>query len=190
MPSSDAPGNPWHSPSCMASASTTASIARMWPNAAAPSSYISRESSSFVFSSPRSSGGLAPSASGMFAPCDPFGIRRAVNQPLLQSISGFLALSHGKPKTRSYAFIGTTKTSDLSTGLRCPKYWTKRLAFRLSFAAIITWPLRPWEEVNAGLCGSSRFLSSLGDITMLIAPRSISAFTRCMLPHIFHTRTS
>jgi len=59
---------------------------------------------------------------------------------LLRLISGFLAINHGKPKARSYTFIGTTKTSDSSTGLRYSKNWTKRLAFRLSFADIITGP--------------------------------------------------
>jgi hypothetical protein len=67
------------------------------------------------------------SASGTFARCGPFGSRKAVNRMLQQSISGFLAINHRKPKTRSYTFIGTTRTSDLSTGLRCsntePRDW-------------------------------------------------------------------
>jgi len=45
-------------------------------------------------------------------------------------------------------------------------------------------------EVNAGSWGNSSFLSRLGDIKMLIAPQWISALTRCMLPCMFHTRTS
>ena len=49
---------------------------------------------------------------------------------------------------------------------------------------------RAGVKVNAGSYGSSSFLSRLGDIMMLIAPQSISALTRCMLPCIFHTRTS
>jgi hypothetical protein len=77
--------------------------------------------------SPRSGRGLMRSASGIFACCGPFGTRKAINRPLQQSISGFLAINHGKPKTRSYTFIGTTKTSDLSTSLRCsitePRDW-------------------------------------------------------------------
>jgi hypothetical protein len=77
--------------------------------------------------SPRSGRGLVQSASGIIARCGPSGARRAVNRPLLQSISGFLATNHGKPKTRSYTFIGTTITSDSSTGLRSsntePRDW-------------------------------------------------------------------
>jgi len=42
-------------------------------------------------------------------------------------------------------------------------------------------------EVNAGSYGSLGFLSRLGDKKMLIAPQSICALTRCMLPCIFST---
>jgi len=42
-------------------------------------------------------------------------------------------------------------------------------------------------KVNAGSYGGSSFLSRLGDIMMLIAPQSISALTRCMLPCIYST---
>jgi len=45
-------------------------------------------------------------------------------------------------------------------------------------------------EVNAGLYGSSSFLSRLSEIEMLIAPQSMCTLTCCMLPCIFHTRTS
>jgi len=69
-----------------------------------------------VFSSLCSARGLARFAPGIFAHCGPFGVCKAVNQLLVQLISAFLALNHGKPRTGSYAFIGTTKTSDLSTG--------------------------------------------------------------------------
>jgi hypothetical protein len=142
-----------------------------------------------VFSSPRSRTGLVPSASGIFACGGPFATRRAVNQRLVKLISGFLVLNHVKPRTRSYALIGTTKTSDSSTGFRCSKYCTKNLAFRLSLADIITCPLRLWGEVNAGSWGNSDFLSRLGNIKMLVAPVSISALTCCMLPYMFRTRT-
>ena len=72
----------------------------------------------FVYSSPCSSRELVPSTSGIFANCGRFRIRRAVNQPFLWLSSGFPALIHCKPKTWSYAFIWTTKSSDLSTGVR------------------------------------------------------------------------
>jgi len=174
----------------MVNTSTTSSLAKRWLNAVAPSSCISGGGSSWVFPSPLSRGGLARSASGIFAHGGPFGIRRAVNQPLVQSISGFLALNDGKPSTWSYAFGGMTKTSNSSTGLRCSKYWTKRLAFQLSLADIITWALRPCMEVSAGAWGNSSFLSRLGDLKILIAPQLISSLTHCMLPCMFHTRTS
>ena len=45
-------------------------------------------------------------------------------------------------------------------------------------------------EVTAGLWGNLSFLGRLGDIKMLVAPQLISALTRCMLPCMFHTRTS
>jgi len=41
-----------------------------------------------------------------------------------QAIPVFGALNHGRPRTRSYALIGTTHTTDLPTGVRCLKYWT------------------------------------------------------------------
>ena len=98
----------------MAKASTTSSLGKRWPNVVAPSSCISGGGSSFVFSSPRSGKELAQSASGIFARCGPFGVRRAVNRPLVQSISGFLALNHGKPRTRLYAFGSWDNSSFLS----------------------------------------------------------------------------
>jgi len=174
----------------MANALTTSSLAKRWPNAVALSSWISEGGPSIVLSSPHSGTGHGQSDSGIVACCDPFSVRRAVNGPLLPSISLFLALNHGKPKPRSYAFIRKTKTSDLSTGSRGSKYWTKRLAFWLSFADIITWSLRPWVDVNAGSWGNSSFLTRLGYIEMLLAPQLISALPCCMLPCMFCTRTS
>jgi len=127
IPSRDSPGNPWDSASCMANISTSSSLAESCPNAVAPSSCISQGGSSLVFSSPHSSGVLAHCASGILARCGQFAVLRAVNGPLLQSISRFLPLNHGKARSRSYALIGTIKTSNSSTGLRCSKYCTKRL---------------------------------------------------------------
>jgi len=190
MPSRDAPSSLWHYPSRIANASITSSLANRWPNAVALNSCTSGGGSLLLFSSPRSGRGLARSASGIFARCDPCSVCWAVDRPLLQSISGFLAFNHRKPKTRLYAFIGMTTTSDSLPGLRCSNYWTMRLAFRLSFADIITWRLRPWVEVNAGSCGNLSVLSRLGDTKMLIEPQSVSALTCCMLPCILITRTS
>jgi hypothetical protein len=48
----------------------------------------------------------------------------------------------------------------------------------------------PCHMANAGSYVGSSFLSRFGDIMMVIATQSISALTRCMLPYIFHTRTS
>ena len=60
------------------------------------------------------------SASGIFARCTPFGVHRAVNRPLLQSISGFLAMA--SPRLGRIPSLGRlTKTSDSSTGLRYSK---------------------------------------------------------------------
>jgi len=174
----------------MANASTTSSLAKRWSNVVAPSSWISREGSTFVFPSPHSGRGHEWSVSGIFASCGPFGVRRAVNLPLVQSISGFQALNDGTPRTWLYAFIGTTITSDSLMGSTYSKYCTRTLASRLSFADFITRPLRPWVEVNAGLWGNSDFLSRLGDIKMLVAPQLISALTRCKLPSMSYTRTS
>jgi len=56
----------------------------------------------------------------IFARCDPFGVRRAVNRPLLQSISGILAMA--SPRLGRIPSLGRlTKTSDSSTGLRYSK---------------------------------------------------------------------
>jgi len=68
------------------------------------------------------------SASGIFARCNPFGVHRAVNRPLLQSISGFLAIaSPGLGRIPSLGRL--TKTSDSSTGLRYSKTEPRDLPF-------------------------------------------------------------
>jgi hypothetical protein len=64
-----------------------------------------------------------------------------------QSMSGFRARNHCRPKTTSYAMIGTTSTSNWSTGARCLKYSTEIVIFWLSFVCSITWPLRPMVVV-------------------------------------------
>jgi hypothetical protein len=85
MPSSHAPSNPGHSPSHMTNASTTSSLAQRCSNAVA--------GLMILCPSPRSGRGLVRSASGTFGRCGPFGACRAVNRPLQQSISGFLAMA-------------------------------------------------------------------------------------------------
>jgi len=190
MPFRDAPSNLWHSPSRMANVSTTSPRAERSPNEVAPSSSIYGGRSWAVFASPRSGRGLAQSTSRIFACCGPFGVRRAVNLSFVQSISGFLGLHDSKPRTRLYALVGTTKTSNSSTSRMRSKCWTKRLAFRLSFADIITWQLRPWVEVNAGLWGTSSFVSRLSDFKMLVAPQAIGDLPYCTLPFMFCTTNS
>jgi len=189
MPCRDFRSNCSHFPIRIANTLTAFSLATRWPNAVALSCCLSGGGSSLGFSSLCSRKGLVRSASGIFPHCYLFGVRRADNRPLLLSYSGFLALNDGKLKTRSYIFIATTKSSNSLTGIMYSKYWNKRLAFRLTFADIITWPWRPWAEVNAGSYGNLRFLSRLGDIRMLIALQSISSLTHCMLPVMYGTRT-
>jgi len=122
MTSTDALWNPEHSASRMANVLTTPSLAQRGPNMVAQCCCISGRGSIFVLSSLHSSRGLARSASVIFLSCDPFGVHRADNQPVLRSISAFLASNHAKPNTGSYAALGTTKTSDWATGSRCSKY--------------------------------------------------------------------
>jgi len=145
MPSSHAPSNPWHSPSHMTNALTTSSLAQRWSNAAAPSSCIPGGRRTTLVTSPRS-GRLVWSASGIFARCGPFRARRAVNRPLLQSISRFLAMA--SPRLGRIPSLGRlTKTSDSSTGLMYSKYWTKSLAIPFS-PYIITGPGWRWMLVR------------------------------------------
>jgi len=63
----------------------------------------------------------------------------------------------------------------------------KRLNKATCLLALYRHPHRARVEVNAGLYGSSSFLTRLGDIKMLIAPQSICALTRCMLLCILST---
>jgi hypothetical protein len=138
IPSSDAPSRPWHSSHRMANASTTSSPAKWWSIAVAPSSYVSRGGSTLVFSWRQSVREFAVSGSGIFAHCGPCCICRLFNRRLVQWTSNFLALNHGKHRTRWNCFIGKNETSNWSIDLRCSNYWTKRLAFRLSIADSIT----------------------------------------------------
>ena len=133
-----------------------------------------------------SSSMLTPLSSCMFGRVswvsEPVGFLNDKSNFFDQSISGFRARNHRSPRTRSYALIGTTSTSDLSTGARCFNYWTEKVIFRLSFVCSITWPLRPRVVVWAAWCRSLSLRRSLGDIKMLGAPQSIRARTRWISP--------
>ena len=107
-----------------------------------------------------------------------------------QSISRFRAQNHRSPRTRSHALIGTTSTSNSSTGARCFKYWTEIVVFWLSFACPITWLLRPRVVVQAAWCRSLSLWRSLGVIKMLVALQSIGARTLCILPCLSRICTS
>jgi len=48
----------------------------------------------------------------------PLGVLNEVDRPVGQSISNLQVLNHGNPSTRSYALIGTTRTSGLWTGAK------------------------------------------------------------------------
>jgi len=133
-----------------------------------------------------SSSMLTPLSSCMFGRVswvsEPVGFLNDKSNFFDQSISGFRARNHRSRRTRLYALIGTTSSSDSSTGARCFKYWTEKVIFRLSFVCSITWPLRPRVVVWAAWCRSPSLRRSLGDIKMLGAPQSIRARTRCISP--------
>jgi hypothetical protein len=127
VPPRVAPSSPVQSPIRRANAWSTSSLARRSTNAVAP------KSSMFGGALPHpgevlvvfaigisdfsaSRGSRTPSSRGSRACSFPFGVRNAVSRPVLQSILGFRAVNHGIPKTKSYARIGTIKTSGSSTG--------------------------------------------------------------------------
>ena len=85
-----------------------------------PESLYTRRGLRILVTSPGSGRGLVRSASGIFTHCGPFW--RSQGCQLTVAEVDFRVSFHGKPKTRLYTFIGMTKTSDSSTGLRCSKY--------------------------------------------------------------------
>jgi len=109
----------------------------------------------------------------------PLGVLKEVNRPVAQSISGLWVLNHGNPSTRSYALTGMTTTSGSWTGAKWSIYWTVIAVSRLSLAGTITWPSRPWVVMCAAWWGSPSLMRRFGDITMLVAPQSMSARIHC-----------
>jgi len=78
--------------------------------------------------------------------------------------------------------MGPTNTSDSWTGDKCSIYWTVNFVFRLSLAWAITWPLRPRVVRYAESSARPSRFRGLGAITMLVAPQSMRARTRCISP--------
>jgi len=117
MSSKVTPSSPMHSPVCRANATMTSMLLRRSSNAVAPSVYIPGPRHwSGSFSASETFDATAVVIGAISSAPHALGDRRELIEP--SRCQDFVFGNHGKPSTKSYARIGTTSTSDLSTGAR------------------------------------------------------------------------
>jgi len=180
MPSSHAPSNLRHSPSHMVNPSTTSSLAQIWPNAVAPSSCIPGAGSSFWLPHRVP----AEDLSNLLLESWPVAVHLAIAG---LSIDHCCSWFPGFLPWQAQDYIVCLFWDDWNLQFVNQFKVFEILNQETCFLALNRHHQRARLKVNAGLYGSSSFLGRLGDITMLIAPQSICATTRCMLPCIIGT---
>jgi len=189
MPSTVAPCSPVELPTLGKNVPTTCSLGSRSAKAVVPSIWISgipppssEHASSLDIDLGTFGGHSWRSTQCTAATPPPPGVRRIKSRACCRLIIGSLDWNWGNPKTKSWAHMGTTGTSDSWTGDKCSIYWTMNAVFRLSHAWAFAWPLRPRVVTYAGWSGRPSRFRSLGDIKMFIVPQSINACMRCISP--------